>query len=193
MYEYIVGKLVNIKEDYVILENNGIGYRIYTSKNSLDDLNMHETVTMYINFNIREDGIFLYGFTTEEELNVFNMLRLVSKVGPKVALSILSTLTHNQVKKAIIDGNTDILCNVPGIGKKTAERIVLELKDRIDEKEIIEDSITGGNKEDTEVAIQGIMSLGYTRGEVIKVLKQIELRELDTEGIIREALKRLSK
>lgn len=83
MYEYIIGKVVSIKEDYIVLDNNGIGYRIYTSKNSLMNLEIHEKITMYIYFNLREDGVYLYGFITEEELNMFNLLLLVSKVGPR--------------------------------------------------------------------------------------------------------------
>lgn len=195
MYEYIFGNLVNLKEDYVVLENNGIGYRIYTSKNSFMDLKINEEVTMYIDFNVRDDGIFLYGFTTEEELNMFSMLRLVSRIGPKVALGVLSTLTSNEIKRAIVNGNTSTLCNAPGVGKKTAERIVLELKDRIDEDELT-DNIhlkVNGNRENIEGAIQGVMSLGYTRGEIRKVLNQMDFKELDTEAIIREVLKRLSK
>src|SRR5690554_5559559 len=102
MYEYIIGKVVSVKEDYIVLDNNGIGYRVYTSKNSLMNLKLDEDITMYIYYNLREDGVYLYGFTTEEELNMFNLLLLVSKVGPKVGLNILSTLTPNQIKLAIL-------------------------------------------------------------------------------------------
>ena len=193
MYEYIKGKVVGIKEEYIVLDNNGIGYKIFTSKNSLTAIKTNEIITMYIYFNLREDGVYLYGFTTEEELDLFNMLLLVSKIGPKVGLNILSTLTPNQIKLAILNNDSHILCNAPGVGKKTAGRIILELKDRIDDNDIVDDT---GFVEDTnkvEGAIHGLMSLGYTRGEVFKALNSIDTSNISTEDIIREVLKKLSK
>ena len=150
LYEYIMGKVVGIKEDYIVLDNGGIGYKIFTSRNSLGNLKINEMITMYIYFNLREDGVYLYGFTTEEELDMFNMLLLVSKVGPKVGLGILSTLTPGQIKLAILNSDSNVLCN-------------------------------------------GLMSLGYTRGEIQRVLNKIDTSSMDTEDIIRETLKRLSK
>ncbi|CCQ94016.1 Holliday junction ATP-dependent DNA helicase RuvA [[Clostridium] ultunense Esp] len=193
MYEYIIGKVVSIKEDYIVLDNNGIGYRIYTSKNSLMNLEIHEKITMYIYFNLREDGVYLYGFITEEELNMFNLLLLVSKVGPKVGLNILSTLTPNQIKLAILKNDSNILCNAPGVGKKTASRIILELKDRVDKEDIVEDENIIIDNDEVEIAIDGIMSLGYSRNEVIKVINKIDTSKMVTEDIIREVLKRISK
>ncbi|WP_263282405.1 Holliday junction branch migration protein RuvA [Schnuerera sp. xch1] len=193
MYEYIIGKLVSIDEDHIVLDNNGIGYKIFTSQNTLMDLKVNETITMHIYFNLREDGIFLYGFKTKDELNMFNLLRLVSKIGPKVALSVLSTLTPNQVKKAILNNDSNILCNVPGIGKKTSERLILELKDRIKAEDIVDGTDFIEKDNNVEIAMQGIMSLGYTKGEVAKVIKKMDTSDMDTEDIIREALKRFSK
>lgn len=193
LYEYIIGKVKNIKEDYIVIENNGIGYRIFTSKNSLMDVEMEKILTMYIYFNLRDDGIYLYGFTTEEELYMFNMLQLVSKIGPRVSLNVLSTLSPNRIKLAILNNEPDILCNAPGIGKKTASRIILELKDRIDHPDIEEDSSLIESVDDVETAIHGLMSLGYTRAEILKVVKKIDTNKMDTEDIIREVLKRLSK
>ncbi|WP_236915207.1 Holliday junction branch migration protein RuvA [Clostridium sp. Cult2] len=193
MYDYITGKVVGVKEDYIVVDNNGIGYRIYTSKNSLMDLKVDDKTIMYIYFNLREDGIFLYGFTTEEELNMFNLLLLVSKVGPKVGLNILSTLTVNQIKLAILKNDSNILCNAPGVGKKTASRIILELKDRIDKEDIIDEEPIIKDNNEVEIAINGIMSLGYSRNEVLKVIKKMDTSNMVTEDIIREVLKRLSK
>ncbi len=193
LYEYIIGKVVGIKEDYIVLDNNGIGYKIFTSRNSLVSLEIGETVTMYIYFNLREDGVYLYGFITEEELDMFNLLLLVSKIGPKVGLGILSTLTPNQIKFAILNNDSNALCNAPGVGKKTASRIILELKDRIDDNCIGEDIDTIKDVDMVENAINGLMSLGYTRGEILRVLNKIDTSNMDTEDIIRETLKRLSK
>lgn len=193
MYEYIIGKVVSVKEDYIVLDNNGIGYRVYTSKNSLMNLKLDEDITMYIYYNLREDGVYLYGFTTEEELNMFNLLLLVSKVGPKVGLNILSTLTPNQIKLAILKNDANILCNAPGVGKKTASRIILELKDRVSQEEILEDEDIIIDDDEVEIAIHGIMSLGYSRNEVLKVINKMDTSKMVTEDIIREVLKRLSK
>ena len=193
MYEYIMGKVVGIKEDYIVLENNGIGYKIFTSKNSIANLSIDERVTMYTYYNLREDGVYLYGFIAEEELDMFNMLLLVSKIGPKVGLNILSTLTPNQIKLAIINNESDILCNAPGVGKKTAGRIILELKDRIDDEDIINEIGVVDDSTDVETAIHGLLTLGYTRSEVRRALNRIDTSNMDTEEIIREVLKKLSK
>lgn len=193
LYEYIIGKVVGIKEDYIVLDNNRIGYKIYTSRSSLVNVENGETITMYIYFNLREDGVYLYGFTTEEELDMFNMLLLVSRIGPKVSLSMLSTLTPNQIKLAILNKDYEVLCNTPGIGKKTAERVILELKDRIDYSDITDEAGFIEDTSEVETAIHGLMSLGYTKGEILRVIDKIDTSNIDTEDIIREVLKRLSK
>ena len=175
MYEYIRGKIVGIKEEYIVLENNDIGYKIYTSQNSISKLGLNEVCTMYIYFNLREDGVFLYGFISEEELEMFNLLLLVSKIGPKIALGTLSTLTPNQIKAAIVNNDLDTLCTVSGIGSKTAGRIVLELKDRIGDVIIVEDANIEDNN-DVNTAIHALMSLGYTRGEITKAIRKIDTK-----------------
>lgn len=192
MYEYIIGRIVNIKDGYVVLDNNGIGYRIFTSTNSLMNLEIGEEVTMYIYFNMRDDGVNLYGFRTEEELDIFNMLLLVSRVGPKVGLGVLSALTPNQIKLAILNNDPQVLCKAPGIGSKTADRIILELRDRIDKDDIAQDETPIKHIGDIEAAISGMMSLGYTRGEILKVIGKIDTANMSTEDIMKEALRRLS-
>jgi len=193
LYEYIRGKIVGIKEEYIVLDNNGIGYKIFTSENSISKLELNEIKTMYIYFNLREDGVYLYGFIDEEELEMFNLLLLVSKIGPKTALGTLSTLTPNQIKNAIITKDLDTLCTVPGIGKKTAERVVLELKDRLKDHIVVEDDDIIEDTNEINTAIHGLMSLGYTRGETMKSIKKINTENLNAEDIIREGLKILSK
>lgn len=193
LYEYIKGKVVDIREDYVILENGGIGYRIYTSKTSLMDLELDKMATMYTYLSVREEGISLYGFSSEEELSMFCNLILVSKIGPKGALNILSTLTPQQIINAIHNNEVDLLCAAPGIGKKTANRIILELKDRIPKDLALERTKVQKEDDHVQLAIDGVMTLGYTRGEVYSIIKQLDINSMDTEQIIREVLKRLSK
>ncbi|CAK7022787.1 Holliday junction branch migration protein RuvA [Tissierella carlieri] len=195
MFEFIIGDVVSIKEDYIVLQNNGIGYKIFTSTNSMLQLELGMRNAMIFTYlNVREDGLFLYGFTSEEEINMFRLLQMVSKIGPKSALGILSTLTPNQIKVAVIKKELDILCKAPGIGKKTAERMVLELKDRIDKNiEVVEDNISGIKPNDYHEAIDGLMSLGYTRLEIEKIIRTMDISKMNIEDIIREALRKLSK
>jgi len=193
MYDYIIGEIVEIREDYLVLDNNGIGYKIYTSRNSLSNLVDKERVKVYIYFNLREDGIFLYGFLTKEELSMFELLLLVSKIGPKIGIGILSTLSTNEIKLAILNNDVDSLCKAPGIGKKTANRIILELKDRIDDNINIDDTLDFVDNSDIDEAINALVALGYTKKEVDEVLCKIDIKDLTTEDIIKAVLKRMSK
>jgi Holliday junction DNA helicase RuvA len=180
-------------EDYLVLENKGIGYRIYTSKNSIAKVsNTKDEIKVFTYLNLREDGIYLCGFYDYEELNMFKMLLLVSKIGPKMALGLLSSLTVNDIKSAIFNNNPDLLSRAPGIGKKTAGRIILELKDRIDSISIDEVKI-GGENRNIDDAVSALLSLGYTRNEINNVFSQMELGNLKTEDIIKLSIKKLLK
>lgn len=197
MFEYIIGNVVAINEDYIVLQNNGIGYKVFTSAYSMMDLEIGmKDALIYTYLNVREDGIFLYGFVTEEEINMYKMLLRVSKIGPKTAIGILSGLTPNDIKVAILRKDLPFLCKAPGVGKKTAERIVLELKDRINSDDV---NLTDGQivesakSDDYEKAVDGLMSLGYRRFEIEKVLKNLDLSNMKLEEIIREGLNKLSK
>lgn len=195
MFEFIIGDVVNIEEDYLVLQNNGIGYKIYTSINSMLKIEIGmKNAMIYTYFAVRDDGIFLYGFTSKEEIHMFKLLLLVSKVGPKTALGMLSTLNPSQIKIAILNKDLSTLCKAPGIGKKTAERIVLELRDRIDKNDIIEkipnDEILTDNYDE---ALEGLISLGYTRLEVERIIRKIDVSKMSVEEIIRETLKKLSR
>ncbi|MBW4828573.1 MAG: Holliday junction branch migration protein RuvA [Clostridiaceae bacterium] len=194
MYEYIIGNIMEIQEDYLVLENSGIGYKIYVSNNSLSNIDNRENVKIYTYFNMRDDGIFLYGFATREELDMFELLLLVSKIGPKIAMGILSVLTPNDIKLGIINNNIEILCKAPGIGKKTASRIILELKDRIDENIVVDDNFNITIEDDSIVeATNALMGLEYTKSEIDKTLDKVDITGLTTEEIIRIALKNMSK
>lgn len=193
MFEYIKGYVTFLGEDYLVLENKGIGYRIYTSKNSIAKVsNTKDEIKVFTYLNLREDGIYLYGFYDYEELNMFKMLLLVSKIGPKMALGLLSSLTVNDIKSAIFNNNPDLLSRAPGIGKKTAGRIILELKDRIDSISIDEVKI-GGENRNIDDAVSALLSLGYTRNEINNVFSQMELGNLKTEDIIKLSIKKLLK
>lgn len=195
MFDFIIGDIVSINYEYLVIQNNGIGYRIFASSNTLMSLQIGlKDQMLYTEFHVREDGVFLYGFVTKEELDMFNSLLKVSKIGPKTALGILSTLNPNKIKIAIINKDLDILCQAPGIGKKTAERIVFELRDKIDvdiDLEDIGDIEIVPNAYDE--ALGGLMSLGYSRYEVESTLRKLDLDNMNIEEAIREGLKKLSK
>lgn len=195
LFEFIIGKVVSIKNDYVVVQNNGIGYKIYTSANTISKLEIGKSdQLLYIQLQVREDGMFLFGFSSEEEMDMYNLLLLVSKIGPKVAVGILSVLTPNQIKMAILNKNVEELCKGPGVGKKTAERMILELKDRIDSNSILNDDEMGSNlSNDYNEATQALISLGYTSYEVERVLRTIDVDNMSLEAVIKEGLKKLSK
>ncbi|HZK00091.1 MAG TPA: Holliday junction branch migration protein RuvA [Tissierellaceae bacterium] len=195
MFDFIIGDMVSIEDEYVVIQNNGIGYRVFVSANTMMNLQIGKRDQMlYTEFHVREDGVFLYGFVTKEEVNMFNSLLKVSKIGAKTALGVLSTLSPSKIKLAIINKDLDMLCQAPGIGKKTAERIVFELKDKIDTNIDIEDlGQIEVNPKSYDEALAGLMSLGYSRYEVDKAIRKLELDNMKVEEIIREGLKSLSK
>lgn len=194
MIDYLIGKVAHIGEDYLILENNGIGYRINTSTNSLLDASRHtDAQKLHTSLIVREDGIFLFGFTTPEEIGLFKLLLTVSKVGPKVACGILSALKPSHLQRAIITKDINALCKGQGVGRKTAERIVLELKDKVDGKiyddlEPLKEDYSNGYEE----AVEALISLGYSRYEVEKVLRSLETEDMAVEDIIKAGLRKLS-
>lgn len=195
MFEFIIGDIVRIRDEYVVVQNNGIGYKVLTSVNSMMNLELGKKNQMlYTQLHVREDGLYLYGFTTEEEMDMFNLLLRVSKIGPKIGLGILSTLTPNQIKLAIHNRDLDTLCKAPGIGKKTSERIVLELKDKIGDVELIDTSEIRMDNSRHDEAVEALMSLGYSKYEVEKAIKSMmDDDNMTVEAIIREGLKKLSK
>lgn len=194
MIDFIIGEVVNIMDDYIVIQNNNIGFKVFTSITSMMELEIGKKNQMlYTKLNVREDAIELYGFVTEEEMEMFNLITRVTKIGPKTGLNVLSTITPSQIKMAIHTRDFDTLCKAPGIGKKTAERIVLELKDKIGEIDEVDIETGAAPTSDHDEVVDALMSLGYSKYEVEKVLRSIvDIESLDVEDIIREGLKRLS-
>jgi len=195
LYDYIKGVFAGVYKDYMVLENNNIGYKIFTSGTTLANMPaIEETVTLYIQQLVREDFIGLYGFLTRDELTMFNQLLSINGVGAKASLSLLSISSVNNLKYAILTGDEKTLTRAPGIGKKTAQRIILELKDKLKEdKEVIKSS--DGNV-GTEVsnnineALEALISLGYSEKEAAAALKKAN-KEDSVELIIKNSLKQL--
>lgn len=194
MYEYIKGKFMGISREYVTVDNNGIGYRIYTSGNTMAKMPEHgEEVQLYTSQVVRQDFIGLYGFSTKEELELFLLLTTVNGVGNKSALSLLSITNTMNLKKAIVAADEKLLLRAPGIGKKSAQRIILELKDKLS-KEVHSVGPTKDNEilltKDREEAQEALVALGYSIKEADSVLGELP-KDLNLEDTIKEALKRL--
>lgn len=197
MYEYIIGKYKGINRDYIIIENNGIGYKIFTSGATMSSMpKIDEEVKLYLEQIVREDFLGLYGFDSREELEMFKLLLSINGVGAKAALSLLSISRINNLRYAIMMGDEKHLCKAPGIGKKTAGRIILELKDKIkkeDISEVIEDSgafedLMPNNASNIAEALGALLALGYSEKEAEVALKKVDKTET-LENIIKNCLK----
>jgi Holliday junction DNA helicase RuvA len=195
MYEYIKGIFAGVNKDYIIIENNGLGYKVFTSGTTLAGMPaLNESTLLYLQQIVREDFIGLYGFLTKDELHMFNMLLSVSGVGAKASLSLLSISSVANLKYAIITGDEKTLTRAPGIGKKTAQRIILELGDKFKKEELIPEGLT--TKEDIALhknmseALEALIALGYSEKEAEKALKKVS-QEDTIENIIKNSLKYL--
>ncbi|ASW42547.1 Holliday junction branch migration protein RuvA [Clostridium isatidis] len=197
MYEYICGKYKGINKDYIIVENNGIGYKIYTSGATMSSMpKIDEDIMLYLEQIVREDFIGLYGFDTREELDMFKLLLTINGVGAKAALSLLSISRINNLKYAIMMGDEKHLCKAPGIGKKTAARIILELKDKIKKEDLTEGISKLDNNQnerdiDTNIiaeALGALLALGYSEKEAEAAIKKVN-KEDTLENIIKSCLK----
>ena len=194
MFSYIIGEVKYAKEDVVVLENNNIGYKILMSRKSIEKLNINDTDKIYTEFIVRDDGIYLYGFISKDEHLLFQSLTSVSSVGPKAALSILSTLEPLEIKKAIVSNDINSLSKSPGVGRKTASRIILELSDKIDMDDLIDlaDSPSSIKTDSTKLKfdVEALMNLGYNKSTAENALKNIDMDNLELSDIIKIALKK---
>lgn len=197
MFAYIKGTIEIKSINYVVIENGGIGYKIYMSQKSIGTIgNIGETVKIYTHYHVREDDISLYGFTSEEELRMFEILINVSGVGVKSALTMLSDITPASFAMAVINDDVTRLVKVPGVGKKTAQRLILELKDKLKSEDISGEEIKQIDLEEKEVsndAVNALQVLGYNKNEIEQVLQKIETVNLSVEDIIKTALKYLGR
>lgn len=191
MYEYIEGLFKGIFKDYVVIDHQGIGYKIFTSGNTMSRMPaMGEKAKVYLRQIVREDFLGLYGFCDREELELFEKLLTVTGVGAKSALSLLSIATPENLKKAMVFEDEALLIRAQGIGKKSAQRIILELKDKF-KKENLEapDRNLEINSSQTE-AMEALLSLGYTQKEAERVMKTVK-QDLTVEETIKLALQSL--
>lgn len=203
MIGYIKGTIEGIMQDGILLENNGIGYRILTSGMVLDRIGgMHQDMMLFTYLHVREDEMSLFGFPTTEELDTFKLLLSVNGIGPKAALAILSVLSVRDLSLAIMAGDTKAITKANGIGTKGANRVIMELKDKLSfddyfgeedgyESSESGSSVTGANHsvEDTVLAL---VSLGYSEFEAMKAIKQIPgAEQMESDALLKSALKKM--
>ena len=191
MYYYIKGTLVQKSDNYIVVDANGVGYMIYTSLNSMKNAGeVGKKITIYTYLHVREDVMDLFGFTTIEEKNMFMQLISVSGVGPKAALSILSVTTPAKFAVAVITNDVKTITKASGVGPKMAQRVILELKDKMktDELEIdLEDESDDIISDNRSEAISALVVLGYSSNDAQKAVKGID-GTLSVEEIIKKAL-----
>ena len=201
MYSYIKGTLEEIYEDRIVVENNGIGYQIEVPSSVLDRLpEVGEVVKIFTYLHVKEDCFSLFGFWTREEHKLFKMMLNVSGIGPKGALGILSTLSPERLCVAVASDDAKAIAKAPGIGSKTAQKLIIELRDKIKIEDVIENGFKDQEPEPAEVyghlvkeAVEALTSLGYTQKEAKEVVAMIELQEnMTVEDILKASLKNMA-
>ncbi|WP_302358863.1 Holliday junction branch migration protein RuvA [uncultured Mitsuokella sp.] len=197
MIGYLHGRVIALYTDHCLLDVHGVGYRVFVANSTRTKLRQREEASLFVYTSVREDAIVLYGFATEEEYDLFLQLIGVSGIGPKVALGILSAITVEGLCRAIQNKQTSVLTKLPGIGKKSAERLILELKDKVafrgsaeEELLTIENGEEVGDDAASE-AMAALQSLGYTPSEIAPVIRKTA-KYKTTEAIIKASLKELS-
>lgn len=202
MYSYIKGILTDVEENLVVLEAGGIGYNIYTTAQTFDYLpSVGEELKLYTYLNVREDAMLLYGFLTKDDLRVFKLLLGVSGIGPKGALAILGVMSTDDLRFAVLADDAKAIAKAPGIGAKTAQRLILELKDKLSLEEAFEQKLANevtkkapnqltGIKND---AVQALVALGYSSSDALKTVNTVEITEdSDVEDVLKAALKNMA-
>lgn len=200
MIAYVKGILENKSTDYIIVDVQGIGYKIYMSDKSIERLGeIGDTVKVHTYYRVREDDISLFGFNTSEELRMFELLLSVSGVGAKTAVAMLACISPSEFAMAVITNDVSKLTKIQGVGAKSAQRIILELKDKLKKEEKLSKSSKNvieqeeDNTEQIIYAINALQVLGYSKKEIEKVFEKMDKNNLTVEEMIKKGLSLLSK
>ena len=202
MISYIRGELAAIRQDKAVVEANGIGYGIFMPGRSMGLLpQIGKEVKIYTYLNVREDAMQLFGFLTQEEVELFRLIIGVSGIGPKGGLGILSALSADDLRFAVLSGDAKAISKAPGIGKKTAEKLIIELKDKLDIEDMLSPGEDGqmpvsgtGDSSVTDMqseAVQALVALGYGSTESMRAVRKVGTEADSVEQILKEALKNL--
>lgn len=201
MFYYVDGTVTVLKQGLAVIDCGGVGYACHASQNTIGKLKIGTRARLLTYLNVREDIFELYGFIDEEEQSCFEMMIGVSGVGPKAALSILSVAPPDRLALSIITGDEKMLMQAPGIGKKIAQRIVLELRDKMSKEQLeiasasspVAAAAVSGGVNHTQEAVAALMVLGYTQAEALHAMEGLDAAGMDAEEIIRQCLKKLVK
>lgn len=199
MISYIRGELAAVEKDKVIVDVGGVGYGIFMPEQAMGLLPQPgNEVKIHTYMNVREDAMQLFGFLTRDDLEIFKLLIGVSGIGPKGGLSILSKLTPDDLRFAVFSGDVKAICATPGIGKKTAEKLIIELKDKLDIEDVLNHAASGeavpvsdNMGQIQSEAVQALVALGYGSTESLKAVKKVQLENPSVEDVLKEALKNL--
>lgn len=201
MYSYIRGELAEINPDHIVIDVGGIGYMVYISGHTFEYLpSIGQQIKVHTYLHIREDAMILYGFLTKDDLDMFIKLIGVSGIGPKGGLAVLSVLSADDLRFAILAGDAKAIAKAPGVGAKTAQRVILELKDKMSLEEAFEKKtenlLKSGRNEGNSVkndAILALSALGYSQTESLKAVSQVEITDgMDVEDVLKLALKHMA-
>ena len=197
MIGFLKGEVADIGSDHILIDCGGVGYRVFMSANDIAAAASMQEIKVYTDLYLREEIIALYGFLEKEDLALFEQLITVSGVGPKAAMNLFSVMRGNDIKFAILSDDVTAICKAPGIGRKTAQKLILELKDKFSLDDAFEErmqtgsAVPAGTSEDQAVALEALVSLEYTAAEAKSALRKCKSEEPGPEPLIREALKYL--
>lgn len=201
MYSYIKGELTEVNTDHIVIEAGGIGYMVFIPGQLFDYLpGIGSMVKVYTYLYLREDAMILYGFLTKDDLEIFKLLIGVNGIGPKGALGILSALSPDDLRFAVLAGDAKAISKAPGIGAKTAQRIILELKDKMSLEDAFEkksehtaaEKLSGSSQIKND-AVLALTALGYSSAESLKAVSAVEItEEMQVEDILKAALKQMA-
>lgn len=194
MLEYIKGKVESIENEYLVLEVGNIGYMIFMAKRELMELILNSDVLIYTRLVVREDSMTIYGFKNKSTRDIFDLLTMVTGIGPKLAMGVLNDTEISFILTSILNEDVKSLTEIPGIGKKTAQRLILELKDKVERLNIAFEPLeemTSNKNPDKSSALEALISLGYNEYEAKNALENVD-DELEISQMIREALKIMS-
>lgn len=201
MYAYIKGTLEEAGDGWIVVDNQGIGYQMQVSARLMEELPMIGTeVKIYTYLNVKEDAMSLFGFLSKDDLNIFKLLLAVNGIGPKGALAVLSVLSADDLRFAVVGGDAKAIAKAPGIGAKTAQRVILELKDKLNIEDVFEKAdqtadipVKAADQTAKNEAIQALTALGYSASEALSAVSKLEITEdMDTEDILKAALKQMA-
>ena len=196
MIGFVEGIIEYIDVDKIVVNNNGVGYNVFMPASQIDTLNVDETVRVFTYLNVREDAMQLFGFLTRDDLEVFKLLITVNGIGPKGGIAVLSTITTDDLRVAVISEDAKAISKAPGIGANTAQKVIIELKDKLNLEDVLEPKLDAyfqvNDNNSMSEAVMALVALGYSQADAYRAVKSIDnIEELDVENVIKMALKKI--